>query len=257
MAAVQTVVDAIEAVPEALREFYVAGDDGKFRLDGVEDTAVLKRSLENAKKERTEAKTALAKELEAAQERMKGFDPDEYAALKKERDEREIQSATKKGEFEKLKAQLLERQQTELAAKDQLNKAMRSSLESYLVDSEATRAIASAKGVPELLLPHVRAQVRVIEDGGRFAAKVVDRDGNPRIGDANGEPMTINQLVAEMRQSEIYGRAFEASGASGSGASQSRSAAGGGQKGITRSAFDALSQTAQYAHVKGGGTVTD
>lgn len=214
--ALKFVLENLDEVDEGLRSHYAPADDGKFRLavDGVEDTGALKRSLELAKKERNDAKALAAK--------YKDVDPDEYTRLKQEHEERELSSATKKGEYEKLKTQLVEKHTAELSLKDARERALRSTIDVLMIDSEAVRAIAAAKGVPELLLPHVRNFVRVVEEDGKFQVKVVDKDGDPRVGD-KGEPMTIPQLVAEMRGSDIYGRAFDSSGASGGGAPSGRS----------------------------------
>lgn len=217
--AVKPVVDSIDDIDESLRSYYVQGDDGKYRLDGVEDVSGLKSALETLKADK--------KKLRESLERFKDLDPDEYTRLKQEREDREMQSATKKGEFEKLRTQMVEKHQTELGAKESRITNLLSTIQLLMVDEQATRAIAAQKGVPELLLPHVRSQVKVIEEDGRFTTVVVDKSGNPRIGDAGGQPMSIAQLVSEMRQSEIYGRAFEASGATGSGATSGRSSPNG------------------------------
>lgn len=247
--ALKHVIEKLEDVPEALREHYVQSDDGKYRLDGVEDVSGLKSALEKERKERAEAKAAL--------QRLKDIDPDEYQRLKKESEDRETDKAMKKGEYDKLLSQVVEKHKGELDLKEQRIKSLTGSLESHLIDAEATRAIAGAKGVPELLLPHVRASARVVEEDGKFVVKIVDKDGNPRIGDANGAPMSIAQLVGEMRQSEVFGRAFEASGASGSGAPNGGRAGQGGSKTIKRVDFDALGPAEQRAHIKDGGTITD
>jgi len=63
----------------------------------------------------------------------------------------------------------------------------------------------------------VRAHTRVKEVDGKFTVEVVDKDGNAKIADSKGTPMDIAGLVAEMKESEAFGRAFEGSGQSGSG----------------------------------------
>jgi hypothetical protein len=61
---------------------------------------------------------------------------------------------------------------------------------------------------------------------------VVDGKGNPRIGDAQGNPMTIKQLVDELKQDPDFARNFEGSGSSGGGAPRSNAGGGGGVKTI-------------------------
>jgi hypothetical protein len=68
-----------------------------------------------------------------------------------------------------------------------------------------------------LLLPHVQRLTRVVEQDGEYAVQIVDAKGDPRIN-AKGEPLTISDLIKEMKADvNIYGRAFEGSGLSGSG----------------------------------------
>ena len=44
-----------------------------------------------------------------------------------------------------------------------------------LVENEATAAVAEAKGIPDLLLPFIRDQVKVVEEDGEFKVFVVDK----------------------------------------------------------------------------------
>jgi hypothetical protein len=89
------------------------------------------------------------------------------------------------------------------------------------VDAEAARELAEAKGSVKVLLPHVKAQTKVVEHDGQFSVVVVDAAGNPRIADGKGTPMTLKGLVAEMRDDAEYARAFDGSGSSGGGSSKS------------------------------------
>ncbi len=136
--------------------------------------------------------------------------------------------AAKAGEWDKLRAQMNEKHATDLKTKDETITAMRRRLEAELVDAKAVAAIAAAKGVPELLLPHVQKHVKVDEN---FTVQVVDAKGDPRVN-GKGEPLSISDLIAEMRANEIYGRAFEGSGQSGSGTRPTNGSAGG--TGVTR-----------------------
>ena len=122
-----------------------------------------------------------------------------------------------------------------------------------MIDADATAAIAAAKGVPALLLPHVRSAVRVIEEGGDFKVQVVDAAGNPRVN-GKGEFLSIADLVGEMRQSDVFGRAFEPTGTTGSGAA-SRPASG--SKTMTQAQFNALRPSERAKAMASGVTVTD
>lgn len=205
------VVDDINAVPEAIRNLY-SEDGGKFRLNvkGVEPVDGLKSALEKERK--------AARELEKKVKRWEslGKSDEEIADLLKKAEDAEQSEAERKGEWDKLRAQMNEKHQTELKSREDKIAAMQSTLERHLIDATATAAIAAEKGVPDLLLPHVQRHVRVVDEDGEFAVRVVDAKGDPRV-DAKGEPLTIADLVKEMKASEIFGRAFEASGNTGSG----------------------------------------
>jgi len=190
--------------------------DGEYILsvDGIEDNSGLKSALEKERKR--------ARELEKTVRAYEGvgMTPEEIAELVKAREEAEKASLEKKGEWETLKAQMLEKHQKELESRDREVEKMKQTLESYLVDAAATEAIASAKGIPQLLLPHVKSAVKVVEEDGAYKVRVMGKDG-PRVN-AKGEFLTIKDLVAEMRESEIFSRAFEGTGTTGSGTPANR-----------------------------------
>jgi hypothetical protein len=215
-----------EMALEGLRDFYTEGDDGKYRLDaeGVEDVGGLKSALEKERRDR--------KKYERTLKKYEGIDPEKWQALLEAEDEKEREAAKAAGDWEKREAQILEKHAKAISEKDGEISAAFKAVERYLVDAEATKAIAAAKGSPRLLLQEVKRQVRVVKtDDGGFAVKVVDADGNERIGtvaDGKANPMTIAELVNELRADDELAAAFAGSGASGSGASTTEKKAGGG-----------------------------
>lgn len=239
----QFTTDSIDTIPEAQRALYKEAN-GKFVLDvdGYEDPAGLKSALTS---EREAAKTA---RREAQAWASIGKTHEEIQALVAVQAQAETERLSKGGEFDKLKQQMLDQHKAEIVKKDDRIGALTKSLEGRLVDADATAAIAAAKGVPALLLPHVRAQVRVVEDSGEFKVQLIDAAGNPRVN-GKGEFLSIADLVSEMRQSEVFGRAFEATGTSGSGASNSNRVTG---KTISQTAFDALPAKQRAARMAEG-----
>jgi hypothetical protein len=241
-------VDSLDSVPEAVRGNYVqAGDKFRLDLEGYEDPVALKKALDV---ERSTARTATAQAKKWAE---LGKTPDEIHALLDAQRKAEEEKALKGGEFDKLRQQMLQAHQGELSKKDERIGSLTKSLERRLVDADATAAIAALKGVPALLLPHVQAAVKVIEENGEFVARVIDKAGNPRVN-GKGEFLSIADLVGEMRQSDVFGRAFEATGTTGSGAASSSSSGTG--KTISQAAFDALGPKDRAAHMKAGYRVT-
>jgi hypothetical protein len=218
-------VEALDKIPEALRTQYVKTDDGKFRLDldGYEEPTALKSALD---KERTNARDAIA---QAKAWKALGKTPEEIQALVEATAQAERDKLTKAGEWDKLREQMNQQHQAELAKEREGKGALRGQLEKYLVDAAAATALAAAQGNAELLLPHVKARVKVIEENGEFAVRVVDAAGNPRVN-GKGEFLSMTELVGEMRQSDVYAPAFLAPAASGGGA-RPNAGAPGTQKG--------------------------
>lgn len=247
--ALKLTLDNLDGLNEAQAALYVERD-GKFHLDvdGIEDTSGLKSALEKERQAR--------RDFEKKYGALKDVDPEEYARLKKEAEDRATKDAESKGQWDTLKGKLIEQHQKEMEALTGKVSAMQSAIERHLVDATATAAIAEAKGIPALLLPHVKAAVKVVERDGQYAVQVVDATGNERIVDGKGTPMTISDLVADMKKSEIFGRAFEGSGATGGGAGPNRGGAGGSKQ-ITRAQHDVMDPMSRAAHFKAGGTITD
>lgn len=245
----KAVVETIDVVPEAIRGFYQE-HDGKFILqvepvDGyaLEDVAGLKSTLG---KELT-----LRKKLEKDVLKFKDIDPEKARdALAKLEELSSIDPAKEADKiantkFEAAKAQLLERHNGELQSRDGKIGKLTKTVESLLIDQAATAALADAKGSVDLLLPHVQRHTRVREnDDGTYVVEVIDKSGNSRIGNGKGDPMTIKELVQEMRHSESFGRAFEGSGQSGGGTPP-----GGGGQLITKKKSDFQNEKERAAFV--------
>ena len=233
-------VDNLDGIEENIKGLYVE-KDGKFVLpvDGIEDTSALKGALAKERK--------MAGDLEKQTKAWKslGKTPEEIQELLEAQELRAQTDAERKGEWDKLRAQMNEKHQTELRTKDETIGQMRKRLEAELVDAKATAAIASAKGVPDLLLPIVQRHVKVDDS---FNVVVVDGKGDPRVN-GKGEPLTISDLITEMRASEIYGRAFDGSGQSGSGMPPSSGSAGGTSGRVTKADLEGKSPAARKARV--------
>jgi hypothetical protein len=159
-------------------------------------------------------------ELLATVARHRGVE-DEYKTLKADKETRDTENAKKRGDWDALQGQMVEKHTAELRQRDERITALLGQVEARTVDAELTKAIAEAKGVPGLLLPALKPLVRLVEKDGIFTAQVVTETGTPRVADGKGTPFTVTDLVAEFKANELYGRAFEPSGAGGGGALKS------------------------------------
>lgn len=225
--ALKAILDSLDGLPDAVKAEYKEAD-GKFVLDvtpvdgyALENTKGLKTALEKERSERRKASERLQligdhdpeviREAISRLDELKTFDPD-----------KKVSEAIKTRE-----AQIVELHKKELGKVSSKAEAYRRHLEKVLIDQAAERAILEAKGNTKLLLPHVKSSIRVREDGDRFFAEVVNENGDARIGDKDGQPMTISQLVEELRSSPDFASAFSAGDTRGSGSSGSNGSRSG------------------------------
>lgn len=97
--------------------------------------------------------------------------------------------------------------------------AMSGTLEEYLVDKEALGALASskAKGGGEVLLPTIKAGLKVVkDDAGKYVVRAVSADGQVRYNNS-AQPMTVAEVVAETKNNPKYAFAFESESGTGTG----------------------------------------
>lgn len=218
---------SLDGLSPELQAEYKQQDDGTYILDvqavgGVElaDVKNLRSALE---KERASASEAGRK--------VKAFgdlDPEEarraiakVAELSK-LDPEKMAEEKSKAAIEQVVAQKNREIQ---AFKDTITKR-EAQLNSVLVEQRVTQAIQKEKGNSVLLLPHILKHVRMRElEDGNFVPEVLSTEKTARV-DGNGNPMTIEQLIAEVKEQEAFAPCFEGSGATGGGAG--RGGAGGG-----------------------------
>jgi len=233
--ALKAILEKLEDAPEAVREHYTE-QDGKFVLGveavggyALEDVQGLKSALGSERTQR--------ERLERDVVKFKDLDPDKARAALAELEELKKIDPTAEADkiantkFESAKAQLLEKHTEEIGKRDQRIAQLSGAIDGLTRKQQATLAIAEAKGSVELLLPHVLANTRFKEtDDGDFVVEVIDRAGNVRIADGKGTPMDLKGLVAEMRQSDTFSRAFDGDGQSGSGKEHDTGNGGGATK---------------------------
>jgi len=217
-------VDTIDKVPEQFRGFYAEGEGGFVLQDSFKSTAGavdgLNKSLKAARRDADDAKRNRPDISGFGQVgQLLGLEGDDAtnAETLKQAVERIIgESKDGKVNWDKMKRDLDRGFQTQLQAKDGELQTMNKTLQKYLVTTTAVQAIASLKGVPELLLPHIQAKTKVIKEGEDYVVRVVDESGDPR-GNAAGGFMSVEDLVKEMKASPTFGRAFESEAPNGSG----------------------------------------
>lgn len=211
-----------EKLPEPVKTEYKKQDDGSYLLDV---TSVNDYALENVKglKSALGSERTAREKLENSVKAFEGLDATAAKeALKKIKELGELPTEGKvKEQIESLKKQLEEKHKGELGVKDTSITTLTKQLEKLMIEASAIKAISEHKGNIELLLPHVKSNVKMKQlQSGEFVVEVVDEKGQARISPATGQtgPMSIAELIAEMKTKNTFAPAFEGTGASGSGA---------------------------------------
>lgn len=231
--------DEFESLPGDVQSHYSHDEKSDvYRLsvtpvDGIElsDSGGLKSALQKERNATASLKTALsafdglkADEARAALEELESLKKD--GGNKTREEIRAELDAAYTEKFNRDKESLTAKFSAELDAKDKRLSNVSSQLERQLVDSAAMSAINAARGSTELLVPIVRNFVKPVElDNGNLALRVFDTNGHERMSPKAGssDPMTVEEFIDELRADKAYGRAFDASGHSGSGATGSDS----------------------------------
>ncbi len=202
----------------------------KFESEEAFNAAVAERlaaETDGLKKSQRE----LLGEVKKAKDALKnydGVDPEEFKRLKTAAEEAEKKKLAAEGDFKSLEAQLVGKYEKQI--EDERAKASRyaSTMEQHLIDAAIATELAKHSDTPRLLMPHMKAQMKVMEVDGQFVARVVDAAGTVRIGKGQGaSPMSIAELVDEMKASTEFAPAFRGTGSSGGGASKSAGSASG------------------------------
>lgn len=222
-------VDNLEKVPTDFRGLYKE-IEGKYTLDsdnaGVKSAVAAIISLnESLKKARTDAKN---NKVDLSPLKDFGASPAEILEAFNSKIE-EISKKTGKGsedvqrQVEKIKAELAEAHAKEVKAHSARGDALKGQLYALMVSNSAISALAEAGAIDsDLALPFLEKQVKVEEEDGKFTVYVKDNAGDIRYSGASGSPMTIKELVAEMKGQDKYKPLFKSEAPRGGGAPGSR-----------------------------------
>jgi hypothetical protein len=237
-------IESLDGVAEPLRVLYSPNEDGKgykLAVDPSQLEEALVPGLKSALQKEREQRKKMERSANDLKSQFEGVDLEEYQELRKLKDETERKKLETAGEWDKLKEQINTQHKKELDKREQREGQLLGQIQKLIVDNVATSAIAGAKGEPELLLPHIRSRTAVVEENGEFEVRVLNNKGEPRVN-ADGEYMTITDLITEMRNDNIFSRAFDGSGASGGGTPPSKSGGAGSTKKRSEMSVDEKSE---------------
>jgi len=211
-------IDSVDKIPEQFRPLY-AQDDARSLMVLRDDPAVkgavtaitgLNRALSAS---RAEAKAAKGRAIDLTPLSEFGDNPNSILEGFNSKIT-ELQSELAKGDkaklnLDKIKQELAEAHSKDLKTKDTRIEALTGQLYNLLVENTASSAVTELKGVPQLLMPFIKQQVKVVEQDGEQKVFVTDKSGDIRYSGVTGQPMTIKELVSEMKADAQFGRLFE------------------------------------------------
>lgn len=247
--------DSLDQVPEAARGSYVE-EGGRaifskpLTVETLPEVAGLKSTMEKGKRRIAELETKI-KEFD-------GFDRAQYEQDKQELETLRASKGGDKTETERAINTLKDSHKKEIEKLTGTIGGLNTKLQTLLKTTVADGAMGKYDAIPKLLRPHVLSQTEIIEEDGEPVVQVVDERGKPRYSKTTGERMTVDELVAEMKESDDYKGAFRGTGAGGGGHDQGRKeSAGGGKIRTTRADFEANYRKYKEAAAKLGKDVGD
>lgn len=221
-------VPKIEEVPKDFQALYEAGEDDKhvlksddFSKSAISAVAGLNHSLKASRAEVKDLKTQ-KKPVDLSALKDYGDTPEKIAEKFKE----QLTEAGKGKQSQedinrqvtKIKGDLSKEYETKLETAKTEKQTLRDQLYAHLVTSEAKTALAEAGAIDsDLALPFIKQQVKVSEADGRFSVHVVDKAGDPRYSGSTSSPLSVKELVAELKLNEKYGQLFRSEAPGGGG----------------------------------------
>jgi len=264
--ALKAVIDkaGFDALDGAIKSEYrpMPGHDGMYMLDAeavtvgksvysLEDVAGLKNALAS-ERQRAEA-------FESKQREFADLDPKKAReALTKIKEMASWTPEQKvKEQIEAIQKQLEDKYGAERKGWESERDELTNGLNDALIRATAAAILGreDVKGDAELLMPHIMSRTRVkrVEQNGKASrvAEVFDPStGNPVLTRKQGsaDPMGVEELIISMKKGEFgnsLARAFDGSGASGSGART-----GGSSGSVRRLTRDEMKDPGTYARAK-------
>jgi len=217
--------DSVEGLTEVEQGHYEERD-GKFYLDvGAVDGV----ALENVTGLKTTVETLRASErklkanLEATLAKYKDIDPEEARTAIEKYDEVKNWDGDQKvtEAKESVRRELVKQHTKKVESLTEELADTQTQLTDAIVNTKIVEALQKEEGNVELLLPHVKKSVRMIKNpAGKWMPEVMNEAGEPKVGDSEGNPMTILQYIQEMKSNKTFAAAFPGANSTGSGGSK-------------------------------------
>lgn len=190
-------------------------------LNAPDVQEAIKKAAEEMVKQQNEGlvqnRDQLIKEKRELQDKIKqfdGIDPDKVREMLKLQEDADNERLRKEKDFDALLEKQAEKMRGEITARDSNIEALTTMLKSEKIESVAMKAITDNKGVPDLLMPHLKSRVRLDDE---FNVEVLSREGTPMFT-GEGKRAGIGDLVNEYKKDPVFARAFDANVNGGTGA---------------------------------------
>lgn len=218
--------DSVESIPEDFRGLYAVDEEsGAARLrdddPGVKSAVAAITGLNAAlTSERAALKSARKGQIDLSPLAEFGESPDEIRAAIESQIE-ELQGQVEGGKearlnIDKIKQDLAQAHAKDLKSRDARVEALQGQLHQLLVTNSALSALGDAID-PELVMPFISSRVKAVEEEGQYQVFVVDDAGDRRYSGTTGQPMTIGELVKEMKSTDKFKPLFKSEANDGSG----------------------------------------
>lgn len=231
---IKTVVDKVEDIPEALKEFYEERE-GKFYLQ-TDESKALKSALEREKEGSKKLKEMIA-------EYQSKFEEAEKKKEKEKLDDGDIEAVIE-SRLAKYKQDFESKLNAEIATKNSL---MSSALKAE-IRSNALKNGVNSDAVEDAILRG--SGLFVIDDDGSIVAK---KDGQVVFGKDGKTPYSISEWLEEIKPNTSHWYADQNKGGAAPGVKNMNSKS----KTMQRAQFDKMSSYEKMTFAKEGGKVTD
>lgn len=169
--------------------------------------------------------------------------------IEAEKLEEQEKLAEKSGDVEKVKTQLKERYERELAAAKEKYTKVESQLHKHVIEEGLVKELVGA-GVKKEFLPAATALIKTA-----YQAEIAENDGKPF---AKFDGKAVNEFVAEWSKSDTGKHFVSADKNSGGGAQGANGVSrASGAKSMTRTDFEALQPIQRAQALKEGTVLTD
>ena len=212
-------ISSLDGVPAELQGLYEESGSGYAlkKIEGIvheDEISGLKSALDKERTRRKELVEKLSGLPDETTRKLTSEQLQELEQLRAEREERILRDQERKGEYDKALETVTRKNKETIAELQEQLKKEQAARDRDRLGFEAMRHISEAEGVPELLMPVIHERVITREVNGERAFVVTDSSGEVRMTDT-GKLMGVADFVSELKDSDVYGMAFKASGKPG------------------------------------------